>query len=85
MLHKCYIVNTPIFFEAFYNNDIKPHISEATQHKIAVTGEATHNDLLEAFILEELPKLYGGFCECEASCVYSDKGPWADVENKVNY
>jgi len=33
----------------------------------------------------ELPKLYGGKCECEASCVYSDKGPWADVENKINY
>ncbi len=32
-----------------------------------------------------LPKLYGGECECEATCVYSDKGPWADVENKINY
>jgi len=32
-----------------------------------------------------LPKLYGGECDCEATCVYSDKGPWADVENKINY
>lgn len=32
-----------------------------------------------------LPRLYGGLCECEASCVFSDKGPWTEVENKVNY
>jgi len=34
---------------------------------------------------EELPKLYGGNCECDATCVYSDRGPWADVENKINF
>jgi hypothetical protein len=35
--------------------------------------------------LADLPKLYGGSCECEATCVYSDKGPWNDTENRVNY
>jgi len=35
--------------------------------------------------LSDLPKLYGGSCECEATCVYSDKGPWNDTENRVNY
>ena len=29
--------------------------------------------------------MYGGACDCEATCVYSDKGPWADVENKINF
>ena len=24
-------------------------------------------------------------CQCEASCVYSDKGPWTEIENRVNY
>lgn len=35
--------------------------------------------------LDNLPKIYGGACDCEATCVYSDKGPWADVENKINF
>lgn len=29
--------------------------------------------------------MYGGNCECDATCIYSDKGPWADVENKINF
>lgn len=29
--------------------------------------------------------MYGGICECEATCIYSDRGPWADIENKINY
>jgi hypothetical protein len=32
-----------------------------------------------------LPSIYGGQCECEATCVYSDKGPWCDIINTVNY
>lgn len=33
----------------------------------------------------ELPTVYGGVCNCKASCVYSEKGPWTEVENRVNY
>ena len=33
----------------------------------------------------ELPTLYGGLCKCKATCVYSEKGPWSEVENRVNY
>lgn len=32
-----------------------------------------------------LPEIYGGVCECEATCVYSDIGPWCDIENTINY
>ena len=34
---------------------------------------------------ENLPELYGGTCECEATCIYSDKGPWIDFENTIDY
>lgn len=33
----------------------------------------------------ELPALYGGICECKAGCIYSEKGPWTEVENLINY
>ena len=33
----------------------------------------------------DLPTLYGGLCDCKATCVYSEKGPWSEVENLVNY
>ena len=29
--------------------------------------------------------MYGGLCDCKASCIYSEKGPWTEVENMVNY
>lgn len=64
---------------------MKPAISPTTLAKILITGEATHPDLSKSVKAEMLPKLYGGLCECEATCIYSDKGPWCQVENKVNY
>lgn len=85
MLDSCYIVNTPIFFQDFYESEIKPHLSPKTQAKIHITGENSHPGLQEQFEAEHLPKIYGGACDCEATCVYSDKGPWADVENKINF
>ena len=85
MLDKCYVVNAPMFFEALFDSEVKPHLSEKTIKKILVTGESSHPELLESVAAEELPAIYGGNCECEATCVYSDRGPWADVENKINF
>jgi hypothetical protein len=45
MLYKCYIVNTPMFFEGLYEAEIKPYISEKTQKNIIITGESTHAEL----------------------------------------
>jgi hypothetical protein len=33
----------------------------------------------------DLPELYGGVCECDATCIYSEKGPWCDYENTIDY
>jgi len=60
-------------------------MSAKTLAKIVITGEATHPDLSKSVQPDKLPRLYGGLCECEATCIYSDKGPWCQVENKVNY
>lgn len=85
MLDKCYVVNTPMFFQDYWEAEIKPHISDKTSSKVIITGENTHKELLERVLNERLPELYGGSCNCEATCVYSDKGPWADVENRINF
>ena len=85
MLHSCYILNTPMFFEAHFETEVCPHLSADTKQKIIITGSNSHEELLASIDVKELPKLYGGNCECEASCVYSDRGPWADMENKIDF
>ena len=85
MLESAFIVNTPMFFDGIWESEIKPSLSAKTISKIHITGEATHKLLQEKFDPANLPLLYGGECECDATCVYSDKGPWADIENKINY
>ncbi len=85
LLDTCYVVNTPMFFQDIYDFEIKPIISKETAAKIIITGEQTHKSLQDKVDVDKLPRLYGGSCECDATCVYSDKGPWADVENKINF
>ena len=75
-----------MYFDGYWESGIKPHLSAKTCSRIIITGESSHKDLQESMAdLSDLPKLYGGSCECEATCVYSDKGPWNDTENRVNY
>ena len=50
-----------------------------------MSSSATHPDLLSKVDEHELPELYGGVCRCKATCVYSEKGPWSEVENRLNY
>ena len=85
MLDKCYILNTPIFFQDYWEHEIRPKISARTASKVILTGESKHQELLERVEHAKLPSLYGGQCNCEATCVYSDKGPWSEIENKINY
>lgn len=62
MLDTCYIVNTPMFFEDYWEAEIKPHISKRTATKVIITGENTHKDLLEKVDNARLPHIYGGQC-----------------------
>ena len=41
--------------------------------------------MLELIEESELPDIYGGDCCCKAQCIYSEKGPWSEVENFVDY
>ena len=49
------------------------------------SSNSSHKDLVEEIDEYELPAIYGGTCECKATCIYSEKGPWTEVENLINY
>jgi len=85
LLYRCFILNAPLFFQPHYENEVLPHLAAKTKDKIFITGESTCKELHEGVDPARLPKEYGGECECEATCIYSEKGPWSDIENKVNY
>lgn len=36
-----------MFFEDYWEAEIKPHISPRTVSKVIITGEATHKELLD--------------------------------------
>lgn len=85
LVHSIIIVNTPMFFENFYNNEILPNLSERTAAKVLITGESAPQCLIEAVEPERLPQLYGGQCNCSAQCIYSEKGPWSDILNVIDF
>ena len=84
-VHSIFIVNTPIFFENIWEAQLSKSIAKDTKLKVRISATSSHADLRENFDEYELPQIYGGVCECRASCVYSEKGPWTEVENQVNY
>lgn len=53
--------------------------------KLVISNSDTSEELLKMVDEYELPQIYGGLCNCKATCVYSEKGPWSEVENLINY
>ena len=84
-LDRCYILNTPMFFQDYWEAELKPHIPQSTSRKVLFTGESKHPELLARVEPCSLPEQYGGTCRCKASCLYSGKGPWPHIENMVNF
>ena len=74
-----------MFFENAWENELSKCIDKSTLAKIVISSDDTHEDLQAEVDEKELPEIYGGVCECEATCVYSDRGPWCDIENTINY
>lgn len=48
MMLKCYILNTPIFFQDYFEQTIKPALSPSSFKKIMITGEAAHPELTKS-------------------------------------
>ena len=72
---KFYIINAPWAFSAVWSI-IKPWLDEVTVSKIDILGRDYKGKLLAQIPAENLPKEFGGQCECPGGCSLSDAGPW---------
>jgi hypothetical protein len=78
-LGKLYLINAPWGFSGAFSM-IKSFLDPVTVEKIHVLGSGYQSELLAQVPAENLPKLFGGTCDCEGGCGFSDAGPWQDPE-----
>lgn len=78
-LAGCYVLNANLLFRSFYTT-VKVFIDSKTKSKIKVFGTDYKNGLLERIDKENLPKFFGGECECPGGCLFSNAGPWKKPE-----
>ena len=74
-LGKMYLINAPWGFASVFSV-VKGFLDPVTVAKIHVLGSTYQSELLEQVPKENLPKQFGGTCDCKGSCPLSDEGPW---------
>ncbi|EAU80577.1 SEC14 cytosolic factor [Coprinopsis cinerea okayama7 len=74
---KFYIINAPWAFTMVWAV-IKPWLDPVTVAKIQILGSSYRDELLKQIPIENLPKEFGGLCDCPGGCSLSDAGPWND-------
>lgn len=55
MLYKAFIVNTPMFFESLWEDELSISIDKSTLEKIEISGSESHPDMLELIDENDLP------------------------------
>ena len=79
---KFYIINAPYLFSGVWAL-VKPWLDEVTVAKINILGSNYKDELLKQIPAENLPKDFGGKCDCGGvGCSLSDAGPWNTPEWK---
>lgn len=78
-LGKMYVINAPWGFSTVFGV-VKRFLDPVTVNKIHVLGSGYEKELLAQVPAENLPKQFGGQCECEGGCGLSDAGPWQDPQ-----
>jgi len=76
-LGRLYLINAPWGFSGVFNV-VKGWLDPVTVEKIHVLGSNYQKELLSQVPAENLPKMFGGECECPGGCGFSDAGPWTD-------
>lgn len=79
-LAGCYVLNANLLFRSFYSA-VKIFLDAKTKEKIKVFGTDYKNGLLEKIDSQNLPKFFGGECECPGGCLFSNAGPWKKPED----
>lgn len=75
---KFYIINAPWAFTAVWSV-IKGWLDPVTVAKIQILGGSYQAELLKQIEPQNLPKFFGGQCECPGGCSMSDAGPWNEA------
>lgn len=78
-LGKLYVINAPWGFAGVFGV-VKRFLDPVTVAKIHILGSGYKTELLAQVPAENLPKEFGGECECEGGCQLSDAGPWDDPQ-----
>lgn len=78
-LGKFYLINAPWGFSTVFSV-IKGWLDQVTVEKIHILGGGYQKELLAQVPAENLPKVFGGSCDCPGGCMFSDKGPWNEAE-----
>jgi hypothetical protein len=73
------MINSPRGFSTCWQV-IKRFLDPVTNEKISILGKDYLPILLALIPAENLPKRFGGQCECPGGCSLSDAGPWQDEE-----
>lgn len=78
-LGRLYIINAPWGFSGAFSV-VKKFLDPVTVAKIHILGSGYKSELLSQVPAENLPKMFGGTCDCPGGCAFSDSGPWKDSE-----
>ncbi len=78
-LGRLYLINAPWGFSTVFSV-VKGFLDPVTVEKIHVLGGGYQTELLKQIPKENLPKLFGGECDCPGGCAWSDLGPWQEKE-----
>lgn len=73
-LGRLYVINAPWGFSGVFSV-VKKFLDPVTVAKIHVLGSGYEKELLSQVPKENLPKQYGGTCQCPGGCEFSDEGP----------
>src|SRR6202021_3557138 len=79
MVGRFYMINSPRGFSTVWAVS-KRFLDPVTVEKIFIVGKDYQSTLLAQIPAENLPKRFGGLCECPGGCDMSDAGPWQEVE-----
>ncbi|KAL3426285.1 sec14 cytosolic factor [Phlyctema vagabunda] len=78
-LGRLYLINAPWGFSTVFSV-VKGWLDPITVEKIHVLGGGYQKELLNQVPAENLPKAFGGSCECAGGCHLSSEGPWTDPQ-----
>ncbi|ORY67209.1 phosphatidylinositol-phosphatidylcholine transfer protein [Pseudomassariella vexata] len=78
-LGRMYLINAPWGFSGVWNA-VKGWLDPVTVQKIHILGSGYQKELMAQVPAENLPKQFGGSCECEGGCQFSNMGPWMEKE-----